>query len=251
MKKLLFGILLSLTFLLSCYNDYSRNRVLETRNTINVATLATVAIIENRTESSDAPAQPYCSGFFISRTRIVSALHCFQDVREITVGDAIYRIFVNPNPIGNVVQFVRYGEINMITNNFETTVVHEARVIYTDRVNDIALLDIEQGTEPSNVYIHLSSRAPSIAEHVYLIGHPGGIGWTVVDGIISRIMYDNTGVPNILQSTTPLIGGFSGGPLINEHGEVIGLARAYINRMHHISVFTSSNVILTDVSVVH
>lgn len=243
MRKIVLSLILMLTFLVSCHNQ-TINHVEEIRNAISCANRATVAIIQDRTESSDEAARPYCSGFFISRTMIVSALHCFQDVRTVRIGNAIYRVFLVPNPTGHVVQFVRYGEINMLTLNFTNNTVNEARVIYSDLENDVALLSIEPGTEPSNVYLSLRQDAPSITEHVYLFGHPDGIVWTVVDGIISRIINDEHGIPIAIQSSAPLVGGFSGGPLINERGEVVGVARGYISNMHHISIFTSSNQVL-------
>lgn len=243
MRKLLLAFLSCVVLLFSCHNNAVPIRR-STEPPINDVLHATVAIIQPRTESSGESAQPYCSGFFISRRMIASALHCFQGMRLVRFRGVILQIPTVEDPTGEVIQFVRYGDINMLSRRFEHDVLNEARVVAIDRNNDIALLMIEPGTDPSDDYIILQHRAPEITQHVYLVGHPQEIVWTVVDGIVSRVLNNTSGRPIIIQATIPLTGGFSGGPLVNEDGEVLGLASAYLGDMHHISIFIASNQIL-------
>ena len=243
MRKILLAFLSCVVLLFSCHN----NAVPIRRNTeppINSVVHATVAIIQPRTESSGESAQPYCSGFFVSRRMIVSALHCFQGMRLVRFRGVVLQIPTVEDPTGEVVQFVRYGDINMLSRHFEHDVLNEARVVSVDRNNDIALLLIEPGTDPTDDYIRIQHRAPEITQHVYLVGHPQEVVWTVVDGIVSRVLTNTSGRPMIIQATIPLTGGFSGGPMVNEDGEVLGLASAYLGDMHHISIFVASNQIL-------
>ena len=72
-----------------------------------------------------------------------------------------------------------------------------------------------------------------IGQDVHAIGHPGnGSQWTYTRGYIGQILknhewdYDD-GIDRkalmVIQSQTPVMGGNSGGPLLNDNGEVIGV----------------------------
>ncbi len=106
---------------------------------------------------------------------------------------------------------------------------HVARIIGIDRLTDIALLRIEP--EPGLTALPLGdSDALSVGEMVIAMGNPLGLNHTVTSGIISakeRIV--NSGRPlllDFLQTDSAINPGSSGGPLLNLHGEVVGINTA-------------------------
>lgn len=72
-----------------------------------------------------------------------------------------------------------------------------------------------------------------IGQDVHAIGHPGmGSQWTYTRGYIGQILTNhewdyNDGINRkarmVIQSQTPIMGGNSGGPLLNDNGKVIGV----------------------------
>ncbi|MGD0155817.1 MAG: trypsin-like peptidase domain-containing protein [Terracidiphilus sp.] len=67
-----------------------------------------------------------------------------------------------------------------------------------------------------------SSGNISVGEKVIAIGSPQGFENTVSDGIISAIRTDQS--TRYLQVTAPISPGSSGGPILNDNGQVIGIA---------------------------
>lgn len=63
-------------------------------------------------------------------------------------------------------------------------------------------------------------------EHVVAIGNPLGLDYTLTDGIVSarRVWQDR----KMIQISVPISPGNSGGPLLNMHGNVIGIATATV-----------------------
>ncbi|MCK9612433.1 MAG: S1C family serine protease [Bacteroidales bacterium] len=104
---------------------------------------------------------------------------------------------------------------------------YEAKVVGGDSFYDIAVLEFitPPGTEVSTVYF--SAKNPRIGEKVFALGNPlGEYPYSVSDGIISaknRIRSGLTGKFGFLQSTATVIWGNSGGPLVNEKGQVVGI----------------------------
>jgi len=242
MKKILFGLLIGVMLLNSCHSSVPVRRDRE-RPPLETAIRATVALIHNRAETSaDQTAQVFCSGFFISNRTIVSALHCFQEMRIVRIGNMAIQLPTRPNPVGDVVQFVRYGDIDMLDRRFINDIVNEARVVHVDPVNDLAILELQPGTTSSNAIMTLQLGSLNVAQRVYLLGHPLELVWSLVDGIISRNVVSH-GRITAIQASIPLVGGFSGGPLMLPNGRVIGLASSYVGSMHHLSMFIPSRQI--------
>ncbi len=97
------------------------------------------------------------------------------------------------------------------------------RIVALDPVNDLALLKVEDGgddafaTVPLGSYDQLRQGQP-----VFAVGSPLGLDRTVSEGIISltnRLIDGRL----LIQTTTEVNPGNSGGPLFNLRGEVIGI----------------------------
>jgi S1-C subfamily serine protease len=102
---------------------------------------------------------------------------------------------------------------------------YAAKVVGTDRVHDLALLQI---SAPDLQPVTLANSAElSVGQEVYAIGNPFGLNGTMTRGIISSIRSIKTGdgapIEDAIQTDAAINPGNSGGPLLNSHGEVIGI----------------------------
>jgi len=106
---------------------------------------------------------------------------------------------------------------------------YDAEMIATDPAHDVALCKIEA----SNLtYMKLgNSGTVSVGDNVLCIGNPLGENPdTVSDGIISHqprpVEFSDGRTMNLLQLTAPASSGNSGGGIVNNRGEVVGLLNA-------------------------
>jgi hypothetical protein len=100
----------------------------------------------------------------------------------------------------------------------------DVEVLAADQAHDLAILRIRAKDLP--VLPLGDSGAVKPGEHVVAIGHPMGLGDTVSDGLVSAVRVLDPTV-TLLQISAPIAPGSSGGPIFNEHGEVIGVATLY------------------------
>ncbi len=94
------------------------------------------------------------------------------------------------------------------------------KVLRTDTKNDLAVLSVD--ADLTSKPLKLSSEAVSPGEQVFAIGNPEGLEKTISQGIVSGLR--NRGDRNLLQVTSPISHGSSGGPILNAKGEVVGVA---------------------------
>ncbi|HUB30093.1 MAG TPA: trypsin-like peptidase domain-containing protein [Terracidiphilus sp.] len=102
---------------------------------------------------------------------------------------------------------------------------YTAKVIGTDKVHDIALLQIDApGLQPVTL---ADSSELAVGQKVYAIGNPFGLGGTMTRGIISSIRTlggsGGAHIEDAIQTDAAINPGNSGGPLLNSRGEVIGI----------------------------
>jgi hypothetical protein len=83
---------------------------------------------------------------------------------------------------------------------------------------DVALLTFHAKDVP---YLNLSSTADAVeGQRVLVLGNPEGFEGTVSDGIISAFRENRS----MIQITAPVSHGSSGSPVLNESGQVLGIA---------------------------
>jgi S1-C subfamily serine protease len=102
---------------------------------------------------------------------------------------------------------------------------YPAKVIGTDKVHDLALLQIEASNlQPVTL---ADSSGLSVGQKVYAIGNPFGLAGTMTRGIISSIRSirgaEGSPIEDAIQTDAAINPGNSGGPLLNSRGEVIGI----------------------------
>jgi serine protease Do len=102
---------------------------------------------------------------------------------------------------------------------------YRATVVGTDRETDLALLKIDAGHDLP-VMKFGDSNSTQVGDWVLAIGSPFGLDQTVTAGIISKKERDSQAFTNFqrfLQTDAAINRGNSGGPLVNMHGEAIGV----------------------------
>lgn len=102
---------------------------------------------------------------------------------------------------------------------------YRATVVGTDRSHDLAVIQIK-GAEFTPMVLG-DSRNLQVGQKVYAIGNPFGLSGTMTRGIISSIRPvqepDGMQIDEAIQTDAAINPGNSGGPLLNWHGEVIGI----------------------------
>jgi tetratricopeptide (TPR) repeat protein len=89
-----------------------------------------------------------------------------------------------------------------------------------DAFNDLAVLTAS--AELSAKPLVLASGLPAPGAAVYAIGNPAGLERSISTGVVSGIRkFDGR---ELIQVTTPISPGSSGGPIFNSRGEVVGVA---------------------------
>jgi S1-C subfamily serine protease len=102
---------------------------------------------------------------------------------------------------------------------------YKATVVGTDQAHDLAVIQIKA---PDVVPAVLGdSRNLQVGQKVYAIGNPFGLAGTMTRGIVSSIRPvrepNGATIGDAIQTDAAINPGNSGGPLMNWHGEVIGI----------------------------
>ena len=77
---------------------------------------------------------------------------------------------------------------------------------------------------------------------VYAVGYPLGLSNTMSDGIVSARFVDEYGV-DLLQITSPISPGSSGGALLNQYGNVVGVVCATYTEGQNLNLAIASNTL--------
>lgn len=102
----------------------------------------------------------------------------------------------------------------------------EARVVRTDRGNDLALLQIKANRKFP--YVSLCESGSRLGETAIAVGNPHGLGDTITVGVVSAHgrdakMSNGVELRNLIQTDASINTGNSGGALLNLDGELIGV----------------------------
>ncbi len=117
---------------------------------------------------------------------------------------------------------------------------YKARILATDRSNDLALIKIEpRKTLP---FLRLGdSEGLQVGQKVLAIGNPFGLSGTLTTGVVSslgRTIADENGreLADMIQTDAAINPGNSGGPLLDSHGNVIGINTAIYGPQGNIGI---------------
>src|SRR6266403_2099384 len=194
----------------SAATDAQRDAALTTDESINVriyrqASAAVANILTKATEydffMDPVPVEGAGSGFVIDpRGYILTNFHVVQEAQsiEVVLGDQS-----------------KYA----------------ARFIGADQRNDVALIKIDPKGKKLVALPRGDSSALQVGQKVLAIGNPFGFQSTLTTGIVSALgrtvqTSQTTFIDEAIQTDASINRGNSGGPLINSHGEVIGINSA-------------------------
>lgn len=170
-----------------------------------------------------------------------------------------YRSFTSGSGamIGNGFILTNDHVIGENTGTLEVTVTtydgvsHDAKLINSNKELDLALLHIESDAGG----FLLSNIEPFAGMPIMSVGNPVGLpDWSFSEGFIInayQICNSSIGIVHNIMSDNEVLGGNSGGPLINDTGKLIGIVRAkspgmsYSIPMNDIQIFLNSNDIAT------
>lgn len=151
------------------------------------------------------------SGFIIENGKIVTNLH--------------------------VIEGAKYGYV--LVNGSSTK--HKIQGYHSiDKQNDLAILSIPTITGKS---LLLTSSNPEIGEKIYAIGNPKGLSGTISEGIVSGIR--DLKNKELIQITAPISPGSSGGPVINNSGQVIGVAVGTLTSGQNLNFAIPSSILMS------
>jgi S1-C subfamily serine protease len=88
-----------------------------------------------------------------------------------------------------------------------------------DETKDIALIKVDSKERP---LLSIAGAKPVIGMRTYVIGSPKGYEFSIGDGLLSQIQ--KVDGFSQYQVSCPFSPGNSGGPILNNHGEVMGIA---------------------------
>ena len=209
--------------------DVLRNEIAGLRNEI--------AELKNEINALDQPATKDENG--------LSLIEIFERsepgvVRVNVQRDQITNI-TNSNGIGSGFVFDKDGHIitnaHVVTNATKIVITfldgreYNAEIVGNDVYTDIAVIKVDSDLASLHPLVIGDSSSLKVGETITAIGNPFGLSGSMTSGIVSqleRLLPSESGfsIPDIIQTDAAINPGNSGGPLLNMHGEVVGINTA-------------------------
>ena len=146
----------------------------------------------------------------------VAMLLCYDKGLPISQGSGF---FINENTLVTNYHVIEGATLIEIKLANQEEVFKGAKIIKASEDYDIALIQTKQ----SFSFLQIDSTGTdNIGSKIYCIGNPRGFEGTISEGILSG-KRENEGT-DFLQITAPISPGNSGGPVINNKGDVIGIS---------------------------
>ncbi|QDT97491.1 S1C family serine protease [Gimesia aquarii] len=123
-------------------------------------------------------------------------------------------------------------EVNVTLFNGKS---YPATFVGADAINDIAVIKIEEDPSVLSPVVMTDSSQLKVGQRVFAIGNPFGLERTMTCGIISSLnrslkLRGNRTIKSIIQIDAAVNPGNSGGPLLNSHGQLIGINTAIASK---------------------
>lgn len=162
------------------------------------------------------------------------------------------------NSTGQIVVVTNYHVIESAINVTVTFVngnAYSATVLGSDPYGDLAALSTDAPQSELKPLEIVSSSTLEVGDPVIAVGNPYGLAGSMTTGIVSAlgrtISEETTGgypIASVIQTSTPINPGNSGGPLLNYHGEVVGITTAIVSDSQGLGFAIPSSTILREIS---
>jgi S1-C subfamily serine protease len=136
------------------------------------------------------------SGFFVTPERIVTNLHVIRQARAISI------------------------------QTFAGKDYSVRTIVATDSGADLALLQLDAPC-PDTTTLQLEHKAPTEGQSIFLLGNSPDSYWKITPGRVGR-MWDLSNSGRRIQITAEIMPGNSGSPVLNDRGQVVGIAVMYM-----------------------
>ncbi len=184
----------------------------------------------------EARLQPYCAATWVSSDVMLTAAHCVEDLGrppptlEEIMGFLFGGVpFPTWDPTGQPVTYSTQNDIRT-KDKVSYRGVSDSVVLSFDKKHDLALLKVTPATGiavPSHGVATIA-KGVSVGEDIQIVGHPAGMWWTYIKGVIAQVrpmMPDADNDPvDTLQVSAPVYYGNSGGGAFNMQGELVGVS---------------------------
>jgi S1-C subfamily serine protease len=161
------------------------------------------------------------------------------------------------NFTGQIVIVTNYHVVNSainITVTFANGNAYTATVLGSDPYAELAVLSADAPQEEYKPLEIASSSTLKVGDQVMVVGTPYGLAGSMSTGFVSSLgrtlTAETTGgyvIANVIQTTAPLNPGNSGGPVLNYHGQVVGIATAIVEDSQGVGFAIPSNTILREI----
>jgi tetratricopeptide (TPR) repeat protein len=177
------------------------------------------------------------SGWVVDRDRklLVTNRHVVGNQKQVQVVFPVYR---NGELIADRTYYLKEGHR------------YRGQVIETNPTHDLAIIQLDR--LPGNVQpLKLATQRPQSHESILLVGNPGGSPtmWVQTVGTIRSTPLDRVKVKfidqdiearvDMVETKTPVRPGWSGGPIVNKNGDLIGVISGVDKETHVLSIDVS------------
>lgn len=199
------------------------------------ANQSSVAVPDGRAMAANAQAESLPDLVRRVKPSVVSVLTYDSKNEPLISGSGF---FVRPGEVVtnmHVIKGAHRVEIHTLEGKGRTYPVSGALAV--DDEADLALLKIDMPADRSRP-LTMTTSLPEEGEQVFLIGNPLRLEGSVSDGIISAVR-EVPDLGRIIQTTAPVSHGNSGSPLLNMHGQVIGIVTVKVTNGQNINLALS------------
>ena len=155
------------------------------------------AVVIVSTEDKQHQALLQGTGFFISADVIATNMHVIRGAG-----------------------FIKIKMFDGVTRNMQN-------VIAMNEKEDLALLQLEK-PEANVAVLQLAASVPAEGESILVMSNPRGSQWKLTQGRVGPI-WEFKGTGKRFQITASILPGSSGGPVVNQAGQVVGVAAMHMD----------------------